>query len=96
MLDAWPASPYTLMVARSNEADACLVWEGHFQQPLPPIPVPLTRPDTDLRLELQPLIVSVYEESRYAQSIDYRKPLSPALGPEEATWLGERLKTRRR
>lgn len=96
MLDPWPASPYTLMVARANEPDACLVWEGHFRTPIPPVPVPLAKPDADLRLDLQPLIESVYEESRYAQSIDYSRPLSPVLDAEEAAWLAQRLKVRRR
>jgi hypothetical protein len=95
MLDPGPAGPYTLMVARANEPDACLVWEGHFQKPLPRIPVPLAKPDPDLSLDLQPLIETVYEESRYAQSIDYARPLRPPLGPEETAWLKRQLKARR-
>jgi hypothetical protein len=82
------------MVAPANEPDACLVWEGHFQKPLPRIPVPLAKPDPDLYLDLQPMIETVYEESRYAQSVAYTRPLSPPLAPEEAAWLKRQLKAR--
>jgi hypothetical protein len=65
MLDPWPNSPYVLMVARARHPQTCLVWEGHFRHPLPPIPVPLARPDPDLLLQLQPLIDSIYQRYRY-------------------------------
>jgi hypothetical protein len=96
MLDPWPPSPYTLMVAPAKKPYACLVWQGHSQKPLPSIPVPLAKPDPDIPLDLQPMIEAIYQHSRYAQSIDYTRPLSPPLGPEEAAWLKQQLKARRR
>src|SRR5262245_24469144 len=47
MVDDWPDSPYTLMVARDPQL--CRVWRGHFRTPLPPIPVPLAKPDPDIQ-----------------------------------------------
>jgi hypothetical protein len=95
MLDPWPDSPYTLMVARAKKPYACLVWPGHFEKPLPPIQVPLANPDPAILLNLQPMLEAVYERSRYEQSIDYTRPLSPPLGPEESAWLEKRLRGRR-
>ena len=92
MLDPWPANPYTVMVARANEPDACLVWPAHFQEPLPPIPVPLAKPDPDITLDLQPLINAIYQRYRYAQSIAYTRPLKPPLSTQEAAWLKKRLR----
>jgi hypothetical protein len=92
MLDPWPASPYTLSVARGRKAARRLVWPAHFQTPLPPIPVPLAKPDPDLTLELQPIINTIYQRYRYAQSIDYTRPLSPPLSTQEAAWLKKRLR----
>jgi hypothetical protein len=94
MLDPWPDSPYTLLVGRANENYRCRVWPAHYQQPLPIIPVPLTKPDADIPLDLQPMIEAIYERSRYARSIDYRKPLDPPLNAEETTWLEGRLRQR--
>jgi hypothetical protein len=95
MLDPWPPSPYTLMVARARKPHACLVWEGHFRRPLPPIPVPLAKPDPDIPLNLQPLIETIYQRFRYARSIDYAAELTPPLSPEDAAWCRQQLRAGR-
>jgi hypothetical protein len=94
MLDPWPKCPYTVLVARAKKAQLCKVWPAHFRQPLPPIPVPLLKPDPDIELRLQPLLDTIYEISRYAQSIDYSKPLDPPLSPGESAWLAQHLRAR--
>ena len=86
MLDPWPDSPYTLMVSRARKPRTCQVWEGHFQRPLPPVPIPLTKPDPDLELNVQPLLDTIYRRFRYEQTINYSKELTPPLSPEEAAW----------
>ncbi len=92
MSDPWPESPYTLLAARAKQAPLCQVWPVHFQRPLPPIPVPLAHADPDVMLSLQPLIDSIYQTFRYAQSIDYTRALIPPLLPEESAWLEQRLR----
>jgi hypothetical protein len=96
MLDPWPDSPYTLMVSRAQTFRRCLVWSAHFQKPLPPIPVPLIKPDPDILLDLQHMIDAIYKQFRYDQSIDYTRPLTPPLSPEQTTWLAQRLRARQR
>jgi hypothetical protein len=92
MLDPWPTSPYTLLVAREERAPRCRVWPAFFDRPLPPIPVPLSRPDPDLTLALQPLIDTIYDRGRYHEDIDYSRPLTPALTAEQSAWLEQRLR----
>lgn len=94
MLDPWPDSPYTLLVANGKWAPECRVWPAYYRQPLPPIPVPLTKPDADVPLNLQPMIAEIYRRFRYERSIDYGKPLTPALPPEDTQWLAGRLRRR--
>ena len=95
MLDPWPKSPYTLLVARSSWGGAyCRVWPAHFTLPLPAIPVPLTQPDPPVELKLQPLVEAIYSQRRYDSDIDYRKPLRPPLSTEEITWLQAQLQAR--
>lgn len=91
MRDSWPNSPYTLLVGRANQRLCCQVWRGYFDRPLPSIPVPLSEPDADLSLHLQPLIDTVYELSRYDRVLDYKKALKPPLSAEEQTWVKKRL-----
>ncbi len=94
MLDPWPKSPYTLLVARAKKYQLCKVWPVHFRRSLPRIPVPLLKPDPDLSLDLQPLIDGIYQRSRYERSIDYTRPLNSPLGPEESAWLEQQLRAR--
>ncbi len=91
MLDPWPNSPYTLLVARAG-SPTCRVWPAYCTRPLPVIPVPLDDPDPDLTLDLQPMIASIYERSRYSRDIDYTKPLAPPLADPDQTWLMEQLR----
>lgn len=95
MLDPWPDSPYTLLVARRELAPTCRVWRAGFQHPLPTIPVPLAPPDADVPLGVQPLIAAIYTRFRYDQDIDYTRPLDPSLNPAEAAWLEQQLRLRR-
>jgi Protein of unknown function (DUF4058) len=95
MLDPWPDSPYTLLVARAK-AQLCRVWRAHYLRPLPAIPVPLAKPDDDIPLKLQPMIDEIYRRFGYERSIDYRKPPNPALDSAVTPWLEKQLLSRRR
>jgi hypothetical protein len=92
MRDPWPESPYALLVGRANQNLRCQVWPAYFDRVLPSLSMPLTTPDADVPLDLQPLIDKVYELSRYGRTIDYRKPLQPPLTAEEQTWWDARLR----
>ncbi len=94
MLDAWPNSPYRLLVGRWYKEAVCHVWPAHYRKVLPAFPVPLDRPDSDLILDLQPMIDGIYDRSRYGMDIDYTRPLDPPLGEADHVWLQEQLKTR--
>jgi hypothetical protein len=92
MVEPWPKGPYYLLVGRQNRSPFCRVWPVDYRHPLPKIPVPLSSPDPDIPLSLQPMIDAVFERSRYAQRIDYTKPLTPPLGAKEAAWLRRQLR----
>ncbi|HEY7327403.1 MAG TPA: DUF4058 family protein [Gemmataceae bacterium] len=92
MRDPWPNSPYVFLVGRSDQDLRCQVWRGYFDRPLPTLTVPLTRPDKDIPLNLQPLIDRVYQLGRYGHAINYSKPLKPPLRGAEATWVKEQLR----
>jgi Protein of unknown function (DUF4058) len=92
MLDPWPESPYSVLVARAKKYALCRVWPVCFQVPCPSVPVPLSKPDPDIVLDLQPMIDSIYRRSRYERSIDYKRPPSPPLGDAETAWLKRQLR----
>jgi hypothetical protein len=96
MLRAWPESAYTLLVCREWRAPYCTVWPAHYRKPLPVLTIPLSRPDPDIRIDLQPLIAAIYARSRYDRSIDYNKTLDPPLPESDMAWLAQRINERRR
>lgn len=91
MEDPWPDSPYHALVSRKPTAPQCTVWPADCLRPLPEIPVPLSPPDADVPLTLQPMIEAIYERSRYALDIDYRQRCRPRLDPAHAQWLQKHL-----
>jgi len=60
-----------------------------LREPLPQIAIPLRRQDADVILNFQEAIDDAYSRGRYGDRIDYRKPPSPALEPDDATWAAE-------
>lgn len=91
MESAWPSSPYYTLTCWKQTAPDCKVWPGYVNRPLPHLRVPLDPPDEDLTLNLQWMVDAIYERSRYAADIDYRKPCQPPLDEESKRWLAERL-----
>jgi len=91
MLDPWPSSPYTLLVARKLFAPNCRVWPAHFRRSLPVTPIPLLHPDPDVKLNLQSMLETIYERFHYGRSIDYTRPLAPPLSDDDSKWLAEQL-----
>lgn len=91
MEDEWPDSPYYVLVCRKPAAPRCTVWPAYCLQPLPEVPVPLSEPDADVPLALQPMIEAIYERSRYALDIDYRQRCRPRLDPTHVEWLEQHL-----
>ncbi len=94
MLDPWPESPFTLLVARAR-AQLCQVWRGHSVRPLPPIRVPLAKPDDDVPLDIQPMVNEIYQRFRYRKSIDYSRPIIPPLDDQESACLTKHRQHRR-
>lgn len=93
MVEPWPNSPYYLLVGRQSRAPYCQVTSAHYRHPVPTILVPLAPPDADLPLALQPMIDAVYARSRYGRRIEYTRPLTPPLAPEEVAWLEQQVQT---
>lgn len=94
MLDPWPDCPYTFLIARANKGPWCRVWPIPLQRPLPALLIPLVKPDPDIPLDLQPMIASIYQRSRYDRSIDYSRPLVPPPRADETAWMKRQLKVR--
>ena len=94
MVEEWPETPYALLVCRGASAPLCRAYNATYRERTPTIPVPLRPFDTDLTLDLQPMIDAIYARSRYRNRIHYTRPLDPPLPEEDAVWLAKSLQAR--
>jgi len=88
-----PDTPYLAMVSRTYTRPNCEVWPIRLQDPLPVLPVPLLRPDSDAPLDLEAALRTTYKAARYDLRIDYsQSPPPPLLSEEETAWLEAQLR----
>ena len=81
--------PYYVTVYRGHKAGECELYAIDLRDPLPVISIPLRPLDTDVELDLQPLIEHVYRTGRFP--IDYEDGCDPPLEGEDATWARQLL-----
>ena len=67
-------------VTRGWKPDVAELYPLPLAEPLPAIRIPLRESDADVTLNLQALIDQCYENGGY-DTIDYRQPPVPPLGP---------------
>jgi hypothetical protein len=82
-------TPYRALIWTSGSRPSGYLFPIPLRLPLPEIQIPLRASDKPVRLALQPLMNSVYDDGRYKQTIDYRVPLDPPLDPNDVTWANE-------
>lgn len=85
-------TPYRACVIRAANPIDVEIYPFPLPARLPSIRVPLRRTDADVALDLQALIDLVYENGRYALTIDYKNDPDPTLSAADAAWADERLK----
>jgi hypothetical protein len=90
---AYPAGDYFALVADATRRPNCDVYHWTMRQPLPPIPIPLRRPDPAVWIDLAAVFAITYERGRYARSLDYSQPPPISLRGDELTWALERARS---
>ena len=91
-LASLPPHRYLVSVRRAPDRYRFEVYPIPLQQRLPRMHIPLREPDPDVGLDLQQVFTQCYDNGGYADLIDYRRPHSATLSPEEAAWLDGLLK----
>lgn len=86
-------SLYLAWARRSWQPARIEVYPLPLERPLPTIGIPLESTRADVPLDLQALITQCYRNGRY-DDIDYRRPPTPPLPPDQAAWAAELLRTR--
>ncbi|MEM8805267.1 MAG: DUF4058 family protein [Cyanobacteria bacterium P01_G01_bin.38] len=82
---------YRILVCRGDQRPTGELYAFNIRQPIPPIPIPVMLGESDILLEIQPLINRVYDKGRYHLAIDYTQPPVPQFSAEDNQWAAELL-----
>jgi hypothetical protein len=83
-------SDYYALLRRGNGGGRLEVWYVDLRDPLPRISVPLRDPHPDVVLDLQSVFATIYARARYADDVDYARPVPPPpLRPADAAWVAQ-------
>ena len=91
MEEALPPAPYYVLLSRAEARPVTEVWPVALAEALPAVPVPLLPGDPDVTLDLQQAVTAVYDVVGYDLLLDYSKPPSVPLTPEEQAWAAKHL-----
>jgi hypothetical protein len=81
-------SHYYALLRRADDPGRLAVWYVSVRDMLPTIAVPLRPSHPDVALSLQAALDTVYARARYADEIDYVRPVPPpTLDPADAAWV---------
>ncbi|MFM9959720.1 MAG: DUF4058 family protein [Planctomycetaceae bacterium] len=85
-------TPYLINIRRATRRDEAALHPITLREPLPNIRIPLRPTDSDIVLQLQPLVDECYERGRYR--LNYQQPPDPPLTTEEDAWVDQLLRER--
>jgi hypothetical protein len=89
---ALPPAPYFVYVGRQEVRPVTDVWPVRLEQPLPQVPIPLLPGDSDVMLDLQLAVTTVYDLSDYGLEIDYTREPEVPLAAEQSAWVDRHLR----
>ncbi|KYC40849.1 hypothetical protein WA1_24830 [Scytonema hofmannii PCC 7110] len=83
---------YRILVARKNRRPLAQLFAFNVRQEIPKFLLPLLLEDTEPLVDLQPLLVEVYEQAGFDLAIDYNLESVPPLQKEDKVWADELLR----
>ena len=84
-------SDYRILICPGNQRPMGNLFAFSLQQPIPTVPIPLLPDESDVLLELQPLLNQVYRRGRYHLAIDYSQPPNPRFSQETQSWALKKI-----
>ena len=84
--------PYSIVVSRAWQRPQASVYFFGVRDPIPRIPIPLRRNETEPILDLNHLLHEIYARVGYQRVINYSRPADPALKGKDATWADTLLR----
>ncbi len=93
--DAYPPSEYYVFMSKLTGRSRALLWPIRLQERLPEILIPLAGNDPDAKLDLQPLLTTVYDRGPYSIKLNYKADPIPPLPENLAEWADALLRRKK-
>jgi hypothetical protein len=84
-----PPGDYFALVRRAHVRSRAEVYPWWLRDSLPRIPVPLTREDADVVVDLAAAFATLYDRAGYDRAVRYDRPIEPPLAAEDAKWVAD-------
>jgi hypothetical protein len=83
---------YRIMVSRAAQRPKADLYGFNLSESIPSFPLPLKPDDVEPIVDLQAIVMGVYERAGYGDRIDYRQPVpAPSLSPSQQQWVDSLL-----
>jgi hypothetical protein len=96
ILSEIPQTDYRILIALGNRCPSAQLYGFSVRQEIPKFPLPLQSGDTEPIVDLQSLLVGIYQRARYDMAVDYSKEPVPRLKEEDRVWADELLREKGR
>lgn len=85
-------SDYRILVSQGNRRPLAQLYSFSIRREIPKFLLPLRSEDTEPLVDLQTLLIGVYERARYDLAIDYSLEPVPLLKEEDKIWVDALLR----
>lgn len=86
MLGNIPPSNYRILVSQANQRPKAQLYAFNLQQSIPVFALPLKPGDAEVPVDLQTLVLQIYNQARYDLAINYRQEPVPLLQEADRAW----------
>jgi len=88
MIGVEETSDYRIVVSRSTNRPMADLYEFQLREPIPSFSLPLKPDDPELAVDLQAVVLGVYDRGSYHVRIDYYQPVPPPkLSEADQQWV---------
>jgi hypothetical protein len=86
------SSTYRILISRADTRPLADLYPFNLTDPIPRVPIPLQPEDGEPVVDLQALVMDVYQRLGYDSFIDYRADPPPPLSEAELAWINQHLR----
>lgn len=87
-----PQTDYRILVSRENRRPRAQLYAFSVRQPIPAFQLPLRSRDSEPVVDLQSLLVGVYDRAGFDMALDYNREPVPPLKEEDRVWADALLR----